>query len=257
MIDTTYQNLNEYPLVVKMLEPARRHLVDSLVAIFRKPPLPEYRPLAASVLQNYASDLPELLADLVVEADPRSFGALYEALHSKPDAAKMMIKRLGPSSPADTSGPSDTIRPAQQANAAITLLKLGEQAHVWPLLVWTPDPLLRSEIIHRAHLYGALPDPLVKHLDAERDVTIRQALILAIGEFDSKRWPDTVRRPFIEKLFTFYREDDDPGIRGSAEWLLRNWGHEDSLERTDLAIPVTAHLTHGDGTSITKDRRWS
>ena len=247
MVHTSMQNLNDYELVVKALEPARRHLVDSLIAIFRHPRQPESRPIVASVLQNYASDLPETLADLVVESDPRSFEALFAALKSKPDAAELMVIRMGPMRPADPNGPMDEVVAARQANAAVALLRLGEPAQVWPRLVWTPDPLLRSEIIHRAALYGAPPDPIVKHLTAERDVTIRQALILALGEFDGKALSDAVRRPFVEKLLMYYLEDDDPGIHGCAEWLLRKWGHKDRLEEADPAI-------RGNGQVAT--RRW-
>ena len=45
------------------------------------------------------------------------------------------------------------------------------------------------------------------------------------------------------KLIDLYRNDPDPGIHGAAEWLLRQWGNEDQIQRIDkelgkLALPT-------------------
>ena len=100
MVETSATNLNEYDLVVEALKPASRHLIDPLTQIFRDPAKPESRWIAAIILAKYAAESSETLADLLVAAVPRleltpkSFDALFDALKSRPDAAKMMIARL-------------------------------------------------------------------------------------------------------------------------------------------------------------------
>ena len=123
----------------------------------------------------------------------------------------------------------------RQANAAVALLRLNHDDEVWPRLAWAPDPRLRSQVIHRAGPYHAAAELFIKRLDKESDVTIRRALILALGEFDLKSSPEAVRQPFTEKLLTLYR-DDDPGIHGAAEWLLRKWDRKDLLEKADQTV---------------------
>ena len=89
-----------------------------------------------------------------------------------------------------------------------------------------------------AELSHSPPSPLgvdaqaiVKRLDEEPDVTIRRALILSLGEFD----PDSIaeRQAVVAKLLQTYREADDPGLHGAAEWLLRHWKQGDKLKESD------------------------
>ena len=45
----------------------------------------------------------------------------------------------------------------RQANAAVALLKMGQPEKVWPLLKHSPDPRVRSYLIHRLSPLGARP----------------------------------------------------------------------------------------------------
>ena len=46
----------------------------------------------------------------------------------------------------------------RQANAAVALLRMHKPAKVWPLLKHSPDPRLRSYLIHRLGPLGADAD---------------------------------------------------------------------------------------------------
>ncbi len=63
----------------------------------------------------------------------------------------------------------------RQANAAVALLKMNHVAEVWPLLKHSPDPRVRSCLIHRLGPLGADAKAVVKRLEEEPDVTIRRA----------------------------------------------------------------------------------
>ena len=79
----------------------------------------------------------------------------------------------------------------RQANAATILLRLNEPATVW-LLLQQPlspsqhqpiDPHLRTVLIHQMSRMGADAQALALRLPEEPDSGVRQALILALGEY--------------------------------------------------------------------------
>jgi eukaryotic-like serine/threonine-protein kinase len=114
----------------------------------------------------------------------------------------------------------------RQANAAVALLRMGRTDKVWPLLKHSPDPRVRSYLIHRLSSLGTDAKAVVKRLDEEPDVSVRRALLLALGEFGEKELPQEEREVLLPKLFALYRDAPDPGLHGAAEWLLLRWGQQ-------------------------------
>jgi formylglycine-generating enzyme required for sulfatase activity len=114
----------------------------------------------------------------------------------------------------------------RQANAAVALLRLNQPARVWPLLKHSPDPRVRSYLIHRLGPLGADADTLVKRLGEEPDVTIQRALLLSLGEFGEKDFPPAARQALLPRLQEIYRSASDPGLHAAVEWLLRTWKQE-------------------------------
>jgi formylglycine-generating enzyme required for sulfatase activity len=122
----------------------------------------------------------------------------------------------------------------RQSNAAVALLRMNHPEKVWPLLKHSPDPRVRTYIIHRLGPYGADVHAVVKQIDEEQDVTIRRALILSLGEFSPTALSAAVRTALVEKLKDLYQTADDAGVHGAAEWLLRQptWHEEQWLRQT-------------------------
>ena len=133
----------------------------------------------------------------------------------------------------------------RQCNAAIGLLRLKETRKVWPLLTHSPDPRVRTWIIHRLSPMGASPQVLAARLDQEADVSSRRALILALGEYDDISPVD--QKALSEKLIVLYREDPDPGVHESSEWLLRRWGKQDDIASIDAEFATS---------KMESNRRW-
>ena len=121
----------------------------------------------------------------------------------------------------------------RQANAAVALLKMGTPEKVWPLLKHSPDPRVRSWIIHKLGPMGADPGAIVKRLEEEPDVSIRRALILSLGEFGEQALVAGERTSLTEKLRDSYRNDPDPGLHAAAEWLLRQWKQDEWLKQIE------------------------
>jgi len=65
---------------------------------------------------------------------------------------------------------------------------------------------------------------LVERLLAERPppVSERRGLILSLGEFTALQLPLEKQQPLIRQLLKWYEEDNDPGIHGAIDWLLRH-----------------------------------
>jgi formylglycine-generating enzyme required for sulfatase activity len=121
----------------------------------------------------------------------------------------------------------------QQVNAAVALLRMNRPEKVWPLLKHSPDPRVRSYLIHRLGPLGADAGAIIKRLDEEPDITIRRALILSLGEFGDKELPSAARNSLLPKLQDIYRTDADPGLHASAEWLLRHWKQDGWLNQVN------------------------
>jgi eukaryotic-like serine/threonine-protein kinase len=119
----------------------------------------------------------------------------------------------------------------RQANASVALLKMDRPEKVWRLLQHSPDPRVRSYLIHRLGPLGADAKTIVKRLQEESDISTRRALILSLGEFGDKDFTHDERKPVTEKLEEIYRKDADPGLHAAAEWLLRSWKYETWLKQ--------------------------
>jgi formylglycine-generating enzyme required for sulfatase activity/serine/threonine protein kinase len=126
----------------------------------------------------------------------------------------------------------------RQANAALTLLHLGEPERLWTLLEHGKDPRLRTYLIHRFAPYGVDPHTLVQKLMAGGNVAVRRALILVLGEYGGGALKLGERAALVDKLLSAYCNDPDPGIHSAAEWLLRRWGQVDRLRDADEALSV-------------------
>ena len=118
---------------------------------------------------------------------------------------------------------------------------LGAADRAWPLLRHSPDPSVRSELIHGFAHYGAGPAVLVGRLGVEPDLSSRRALILALGEYPADRLPEAERNRLVEALARSFRAEGDPGLHSAIDWLLRvRWGEASRLEPIEEQGPVPA-----------------
>jgi serine/threonine protein kinase/formylglycine-generating enzyme required for sulfatase activity len=225
LVSEVRANPSSYAPLAGMLRPARLVLVDALGVVFRDRSRPDYdRLLATTLLADYAADMPKALTDLVMDADAEQYAVLLPKLTAYPDQA---MTRLNTELARPDMG--DSAREAlakRQAIGAVTMLHLGHQEPVWPLLRHSPDPQVRSQLIHHFYRLGVEADTLAQRLKTEKEVSSRRALILALGEYPADRLPAPVRADLITRLSQWHREDPDPGIHSAVEWLFRRWGQE-------------------------------
>jgi formylglycine-generating enzyme required for sulfatase activity len=237
--DAIAQDLVTVPAVylaswMDCLRPVRGKLLGPLTAVFEDGNRRETeRSLATDLLVDYAVDQPRVLADLLMNASENQFAALYPKIVDHRQRALSLLqdevdKQLLPGS--DEDAKERLAR--RQANAGVALLRLGQAEKVWPLLRHRTDPRVRSYVIHRLGRLGADPRTVIKRLKEEQEVSTRRALLLCLGE---QELAGSDREALLPGLFGFYREDPDPGIHGSAAWLLRRWQQGSKLDEMDRA----------------------
>jgi formylglycine-generating enzyme required for sulfatase activity len=232
---------------VRLLAPVRLRLLPALGSVFRRGQ-PQARTLATGALAVYAADQPEVLAELLMDADEEQWKQLWPKLSAQPDRAVAVFQqRLAEPMPAEHHLDARERLAKQQAQAAVALLRLGQPDSVWPLLRHSPDPSRRTYLLHRLGPLDADPQVLIPRLEDERDVSARRGLILSLGEFTREQLPMEVRQPLTAKLLAWYRYDPDPGIHAAIDWLLRHekegevprkldWKQAEGLRRIDAAL---------------------
>ena len=245
------------------LRPVRGKLNAPLAAIFRDKNRPESeRNLATNILTDYASDDPNLIADLLMAADPKAYEAFFPIAESRAEKTlplfegeihKMEIQ-------AEREQQSEQLKDQlaeRQARAAIALIRMGKAEAVWPLLHHSADPRLRSFIVNwlkpleadpRRHRRRTGPPPTTAKptpaqgqqlMDAilfHPETSQRRALILALGTYGTEGLSSGERERLTGKLLDLYRNDPDSGIHGAAEWTLRKWGQQEKLQAADAEL---------------------
>jgi serine/threonine protein kinase/formylglycine-generating enzyme required for sulfatase activity len=198
--------------------------------------------------------LPPLAGFLLEEgrsaAERRTITGLYaDYAKDQPGAFAPLEKVLSQEVGAGAAQAARLAVARRQANAAVALAAVGQWEKVWPLLRHSPDPTRRSYLIDRLGPGGAATLSVSGRLSPEQEpeVSVRRALVLALGEFDKDRLPLTEREALVPRLVGLYRDDPDPGIHGSVDWLLRQWGQEAKVRTIDRA------LTTG---KVERNRQW-
>jgi serine/threonine protein kinase/formylglycine-generating enzyme required for sulfatase activity len=219
---------------VAALRPVRGQLLAPLSAIFRESRQETERSLASDILADYAAEQPKVLADLLMDADEKQFAVLFPKLKEHGDQGLILLLReVDKQLPLDAKEEAKEKLDKRKANAAVALFKMDRPREVWPLLRHSPDPTVRSYLIHRLGPLGADARTVVQRLEAETDVTIRRALVLSLGEFGDKALAPPEREVLLDKLRNWYRADPDPGLHAAVEWLLRHWGDEPWLRQVE------------------------
>ena len=144
-----------------------------------------------------------------------------------------------------------------RAFATPLCIAFGQEGLIWPLLVHQPDATLRTHVIHQVTPLTISPAKVVEQSRAQNDVSIRRAMLQAVGELAEEIEPaaeDAVRfrrvdldDSTMQAILEAYRDDADPGIHAAAEWSLRRFGRTEQLAEIDRQLATAA---------ASMDRRW-
>jgi formylglycine-generating enzyme required for sulfatase activity len=219
--------------------------LQPLAEVFGDPDAPAERSMATNMLVAYAPDQPDVLAELIKDADAGQYAKLFPLLQAHREKAVALLRQeLEKKAPSEERVAARDVLARRQARAAVALFKLGETEPLWPLLRHSDDPSRRTYLLHDLGWPGTEPGPILRRLETETDVTARRALILSLGEFTAERLPEDQRKPVVARLLDWYRNDPDPGIHAAVDWLLRHrqqgkaarkldWQQREALLRID------------------------
>jgi formylglycine-generating enzyme required for sulfatase activity len=212
-----------------------------------------------NILAAYNGDQPDVLTDLLMDADKKPFLVLFEKLRAlAPRYAVPLLEAELAKNPAPEATPDAQDQHARrQARAAVALARMGQVEAVWPLLRHSADSSVRSFLVHWLRLLETDPKVLAARLGelahapapappAEGTTPMesilfdpvtssRRALILALGEY-AEDLPARLRDELAATLLDAYRNDPDAGIHGAAEWALRQWHQDEAIKRADAAL---------------------
>jgi formylglycine-generating enzyme required for sulfatase activity len=114
--------------------------------------------------------------------------------------------------------------PASAAARAVEMLLTTQDGTVWSLLRQTHDNATRSFVIRDLARLGVRPDVVIHRLRTESDVSVRRALLLALGAYGDDVISPAQGEALDGLVREWYENDSDPGIHSAAQWLLRERG---------------------------------
>ncbi len=230
-------NAEHQPLLREALRPIRARLLEDVERIFGDATATDAQRLsAANALEDYARDDIARLTRLLTFATPEQYAVLYPLVETNPTPSTVTdLAQIAATPPTQEMSSVDRIACGQQrANAAVTLLRLGEPDKAIPVFEVTDDPEAMTQFIFRCRPreigVESLLDCLAKVSDAPQDrypKNARYALLLALGEFQLDEIPESRRTALVQQLAQWYRHDPSSGVHGAAGWLLRHWGQTD------------------------------
>jgi formylglycine-generating enzyme required for sulfatase activity/tRNA A-37 threonylcarbamoyl transferase component Bud32 len=224
-------------------------LLAPLTEIARGRRLSQRRHLATTILADYAAERPELLVDLLLEADPRQWAELFPRLVPQHERALTLLRQeFRRPSPPESDLPARDLLARRQAQAAVALLQLNAGSEeIWRLLRYAPEPDRRTYLLHGLGRLRTPAKPILARLEKEQDPGALQALILSLGEYGPEELPAARRESLVGKLLAWYRAHPDAGVHAAIDWLLRHgkqgpaarpldWGGAAALARADAEL---------------------
>jgi formylglycine-generating enzyme required for sulfatase activity len=254
-------NAEFQPTLREALRPIQNQLVSDLERIFGDSAASDAQRLsAANALADYAAKDRQRLTQLLTLATPEQHAVLYPLVSAVPSPETIaQLSEVAATLPPEDLGSVPRIAYGQRrANAAVTMLRLGEKEKVLPVFDWTDDPEAMTQFIFRCKPRGISVDNLLDLLAiTTRSVSegsdaaasgltsstslahasgwdrARYALLLAIGEYAPTDIPASRRDALVKQLADWYANDPSSGVHGASGWLLRHLGENEIATRID------------------------
>lgn len=243
-------NAEFQPLLREALRPIHAKLLPDLERIFGDAKATDPQRLsAANAFADYSASDVIKLSQLLAVATPEQYAVLYPLLAANfTPGARDELCRIVAELPPHEIGSVDRIAYGKRrANAAVTLLRLGEHERVLPVFDWTDDPEALTQFIFRCGPREVGVDSLLNCLQVVSAAPknrfpkdTRYALLLALGEFSLEEIPEARRDALLAQLANWYRDDPSSGVHGATGWLLRQWRQTEIVRQSDqAAVPYS------------------
>ncbi|MEY4179046.1 MAG: hypothetical protein RLY70_2620 [Planctomycetota bacterium] len=231
------------PELRRALRPLEGRLRPDLERLFSDATATDAQRLAAAnALADYASRETAKLAELLTVATPEQYAVLYPLVNSgKTDAIVKELGRVAARLPPDHLGSVERVPFGQRrANAAATLLRLGEREVALSVFLMKDDPEALTQFIFRCRPRGVGVEALLDCLDIVSATPpgryvkeVRYALLLSLAEYQLSEVPENRRAAVLKQVREWYATDPSSGVHGASNWLLRQWGESKYVKKID------------------------
>ena len=211
------------PLLVPVADQFRQPLQDWMAAE-NIPPAAQVR--AAKGLAEFFTHRPEVLAPIVVFAEPSELKELVVGLRQMEAVASSEIRQLFEGIDVSESTRMDLGAATQKSRLAVAAWLLNETTPVCVCLKDLPDPTLRTLTIHGLAEQEFDNDPIWSILNqysnesSDHSAAIKSGLLLLLKLLPDQLSSNTAQ----ETLRTMYREDPDPGVHSAVQSLAKRTG---------------------------------
>lgn len=245
-------NIGEYqPQLRNLLRSIGDELVPSLAILFDSDTATESQQINATMaLADYAGNDAVLMTQLLSRATIKQAEILYPLVaDSGSGSVREELLDLINDQPDEKMEQLDRVKLGRRrANAAITLLRQGEQTAYFDALRIEDDSESVSQFIVRCRQMSVSPADLIESLSEclglhqpsratnsspQSSSSITYALIVALGTYHPEEIPDKYRQGLVSALSDRYQQDPDAAVHSAIGWLLRKWGHEEAVKRMD------------------------
>ena len=223
-------DLGSLPALLPRVDPSDRLVNNHLTGRFAAG-TPLQKLIAALLLARGRPEYADFCFDELLTCGPHEIQPLARLLNSRVSGLSSRLRAELDARP--NSGPASEGRDHRRANAACALIAIGGGDEGWSLLRSSPNPQARSIVIHLLGPAGVDPRQLLDRISGAGDSSIRRALIQSLGELSEAAWTGDLRHHARTLLLDRYENDPDPGVHGSAKWMLLRWNFENDLRRID------------------------
>ncbi len=200
----------------------------------------DQRLVAATALAKFLHDDVKTMVELAVSASPTQLAEIIPALQERSEEAGVLLEAAfqAETAPAGTAERVLDRHATRRAAAALALLGIGRGARTFTALNGGPDPRVRTYLIHQFDRVRIAPERLLQELMIQREPSIQQALILALGQYDPMSLSSAVQRGLIGHLEELYRSHPHRGVHSAALWLLNRMGESERVQLPMSSGPV-------------------
>ncbi len=225
------------------LRPIHRELFPELEQIFgNEAAADSHRLGAANALADYAAKDVRKLSELLTLATPEQFELLFPLVeaHRSPESIEILSAIAAELPPEDLGTVPRVSFGKRRANAAASLLRLGDREKLLQVFRITDDPEAITQFLFQCRPrnvdINALLDSLQQVSDAPVDRypgSTRYGLLMAIGEFTLEEIPESRRNAVLAQLEEWFVRDPASGVHSATGWLLRRWGQTEIVTRIE------------------------
>ena len=243
LVEAATYNRDSYPIILSSVRPLNSLLAPMLSEIVcDRYGEPVQQSAASQLLMGLLKERPAELGQAFLAADLQHVQRILPIMDERRTAVIPVLRTAALSGYEDTLSKEQwTVRARQQSMAAALLLRYREPSGVWTVLQQTLQPDARTYLIHLVEPMGVDPALLLAHLRKESDDGIRNALLLALGEYDKDRFDDNDRGSVVALARDWHAEDPEIAIRSAAEWALHQWEPADLTRTTPISLPALSN----------------